>query len=232
MNGDAELQSAQGALGLLLATGAVESRRVIEAMTAMGHSDRQIRRARERLRIVARRSGNGLNMRSTWQLPDADGQAGTPAPVSFVPPVDALGGASGADGAGEHQQAATGLQRADAAAAGPNAIAQVSMAKPQTQARQHSSRQPRAHALPADLTPLERQRAEARVEAFKTRGHLDSGDVWATVIQLLARDRAGARQVSCGECQANHGDPYCPCPATPRPITEIHSCDYCRRLSP
>jgi hypothetical protein len=52
-----------------LADGPRNSREVIAEMAASGYSAKQVRRARERQGVVARRSGCRGEMRSTWELP-------------------------------------------------------------------------------------------------------------------------------------------------------------------
>lgn len=57
-------------LHTLLLPGPSPSREVLASMAAQHFSPKQVRNARERLGVVAERSGNGANMRSTWRLPD------------------------------------------------------------------------------------------------------------------------------------------------------------------
>jgi putative DNA primase/helicase len=54
---------------LLKGSDASPSRDATRAMKAEGYSDKVIRRAREKLRVIVRREGSGKTMRSLWSLP-------------------------------------------------------------------------------------------------------------------------------------------------------------------
>lgn len=56
-------------LHTLLLRGPSASREVLTSMAEQHFTPKQVRNARERLGIVAERSGNGADMRSTWRLP-------------------------------------------------------------------------------------------------------------------------------------------------------------------
>lgn len=59
------------ALRELLSGGAQHSRVVTSKMVVMQFTPKQVRRARERLEVVARRAGSGRAMHTTWELPAA-----------------------------------------------------------------------------------------------------------------------------------------------------------------
>ncbi len=59
------------ALRLILSTDTVPSKSATAQMRAEGHTDKAIRTARERLRVVVARSGFGTAMASYWRLPPA-----------------------------------------------------------------------------------------------------------------------------------------------------------------
>ena len=65
----------------LLSGGAQHSRDVVARMAAMQFTPKQVRGARERLNVVARRAGSGKTMHTTWELP--------PVPASAEPVTEA-----------------------------------------------------------------------------------------------------------------------------------------------
>jgi hypothetical protein len=66
---DNNMSPAEVLLRTLLLHGPSPSREVLASMAARHFSPKQVRNARERLGVVALRSGNGADMRSTWRLP-------------------------------------------------------------------------------------------------------------------------------------------------------------------
>lgn len=65
------MSPAEVLLHSLLLRGPSASREVLTSMAEQHFTPKQVRNARERLGIVAERSGNGADMRSTWRLPGA-----------------------------------------------------------------------------------------------------------------------------------------------------------------
>lgn len=63
------MSQAETSLQTMLAGGPKASREVIVAMASQGITQKQLRRAREKLGVVVTRSGCGKDMRSTWGLP-------------------------------------------------------------------------------------------------------------------------------------------------------------------
>lgn len=71
----------------------------------------------------------------------------------------------------------------------------------------------------------DRRRHLARVDAFMLRG-MSASTARQVADALMERDSTGLRAVgSCAECQCVDLES---CPATPRPVIEIHEC-WCRR---
>lgn len=75
----------------LLSGGAQHSRDVVARMAALQFTPKQVRGARERLNVVARRAGSGRAMHTTWELPSAPAatEPVTEAAHRFVPRQDA-----------------------------------------------------------------------------------------------------------------------------------------------
>lgn len=71
----------------LLSGGAQHSRDVVARLVALQFTPKQVRGARERLKVVARRAGSGRAMHTTWELPSASALAKpeTETETRFVP---------------------------------------------------------------------------------------------------------------------------------------------------
>lgn len=79
------------------------------------------------------------------------------------------------------------------------------------------------------VSNAERNRHQARAEAFSSRG-MAASDARKLVDALIQRDRSGAPATgSCIECQCVALQE---CPVAPRPAGEIHQCWYMRNVGP
>lgn len=77
--------------------GRIDRRDVMKAAHAMGHKERTVHRAREKLNLIVQQSGFGKDKRSIWTWPD------TSVPASIVPIMpDKIAGTHGTNG-GTHQ---------------------------------------------------------------------------------------------------------------------------------
>jgi len=89
----------------------------------------------------------------------------------------------------------------------------------------------RAGPLAADesRTDVEQRRHRGRVEVFVARG-IDAGTAAEVADALVLADRSGRPAFgSCAQCQnLLRGN----CPATPKPVIEIHECWYRRQDTP
>ena len=187
-----------------LAEGPRSSRDVIAEMVTAGFTAKQIRRAREQLAVVVRRSGCRAAMRTFWSTPPA-GQA--------QPLIEAHG---------------------DHASARPRARSQSQIRAAQVGAGGDDDGVEggiqRHHDEPAaGLSEAERDRMSGRIAAFVTRG-LGADEARAVAVALVVRDRGNDPALgSCIECQAFERQE---CPVTPRPATDVHQCWYRRAATP
>lgn len=78
--------------------GRVDRRDVMRAANAMGHKERTVHRAREKLGLVVKQSGFGKDKRSLWTWPDS------PIPASIVPIVPSLKAGTHGTNGGTHGQ--------------------------------------------------------------------------------------------------------------------------------
>jgi putative DNA primase/helicase len=65
-----EPEAAEESLRRILGRDLVPSRQVSAQMKSEGYSDKAIRRAREHIGVIVRRTGFGKDMASYWKLPD------------------------------------------------------------------------------------------------------------------------------------------------------------------
>lgn len=196
-------QTCDACLRTLLAGGPRNSRDVLAELAARQFTPKQARRARERLGVLIERAGNGKGMHSAWRLPSGKATAPT----------------------GGSTTSTASTARASSRILAPPGRADQSL--------------PGGLPLPTPTASTtastttgnegEQRRHRARVLAFMALGN-DATTAQAVADALVGRDRAGLRALgSCAECQ-NLARRQCP--ATPRPVTEIHECWTRRQSTP
>jgi len=228
-----DLNKPEHLLGDFLAAGPCNSRDALEAMAGHGLTPKQVRRARELLGVITQRAGSGTSMHSVWSLPptmtnigtarvDESAEGANEVDEAFVPEAAAgfptvprpgarAGGGDEADGGEDAYRSQRARDRQDA----------------NCEAAPHLKAGPPAAV--EGLNDFEQRRHQRRVEEFIAKG-IDAITAAEVANALVARDRdfrpaAG----SCAECQnLLRGN----CPATPKPVIEIHECWYRRQDTP
>lgn len=195
------------ALRRLLARGRLASKDATAAMVGLRFSPKQVRTARERLRVVVTRAGSGVTMHSMWELP----------PATLVVGTVGTNSSSTAEVQSE-------LRPSPSVAPGPRARTPQKTSDGDSQpwpqrARARTSRPERLFEATA-IDPPKLRRFLARVQAFQAKG-IDQ-TVAKQLAGALQRTDAHAHQAfgSCGQCQRWQGRD---CDRV-RPILELHEC--------